>query len=218
MNSFKIRLYFSTVIVVLFTMILSNVVFAGNYFNGGLKDGGYYYGVKGNIECDPVYVSSNGDVCAWIMLAGSGSTDYLQAGWGRRYYQTSNYHFFEWSSSEGYGWGYASTASTGTHSYEINKSGSNWYVYVNGNNVSTISTLDIPWTAVEAQFFGETYNTSDQNPGSVSNPITMGYLKVKNSSGVWSNASLTYTHNSLSTQSNNADVGDTTFEQWDTRY
>jgi hypothetical protein len=213
----RIKFIFSILIITL--LLNSSIAQAatGYYFNGGAKSGDFY-GVKGNIECDPVTVSN--DASVWIMITGTGNYDYLQVGWGKNSGETKNWHFYQYSNSGGYYHDQTSVASTGTHSYKLDLVSGVWKIYVNGSQVSSVSDSTLGWSGRdEAQFYGEIHDSSgDQNPGTVTDPITMGYLKVKNSSGTWSGASLTRTKTSLTHQKNNADVGDTTFEQWDNRY
>lgn len=192
----------------------------GHFFNGALKTG-QFWGVKGNIECDPV-VSTN-DASAWMMLVG-GNT-YIQVGWGTRGLadQGVNYHFWEVgnaSTSSINGQQIVAVAPTGTHSYEISESNSVWLVKVNGSVVGACLVSSLGMTPDHAEFFGEVHDSVyDQSPGTTVDPITMGYLKVRNSSGTWSNATFTNAGiSSLSHQYNNSSVGSYSFEQWDSRY
>lgn len=189
----------------------------GNYFNGTYKLG-EYRGVKGNIECDPVTVSR--DVSIWIMLADSTTSNgYIQVGWGKASGQTRNWHFYQ-ANGDYYIHQETSVASTGTHSYQIEQDDSDWIVKVNGSNVGTVSIDDLGWNVDHAEFFGEIHDdTEDQNPGTVSDPETMGYLKLKNSSGTWENARFTIEGiTDLTHQKNNIRLNAYTFEQWDSRY
>lgn len=215
----------SQIVVLLFafvTVITPSVALAGNpgfWFNGGQQNGNYY-GVEGNIESDPVEVYR--DVSAWIMVAGPSAEDYIQVGWGRTAGQTSNWHFYQWSSaSTGEFYHYETgTAPSGTYSYKLDRDTNNiWWIYVNGSLEAGVSHSLLGWTGSSAQFYGEVHDdTDDQSPGTVADPITMGYLKVKSSTGTWSTVSLDEVYEDLPHQDNNASVGDSTFEQWDNRY
>lgn len=192
----------------------------GNYFNGTYKLG-VFEGVKGNIECDPVEVTR--DVSAWVMLADSTTSgSYIQVGWGKTAGQTQNYHFYQYNGNDGKAFFHyeSSVASTGTHSYQIEESDGNWVMKVNGSTIGTVPVSTLGWNVDHAEFFGEIHDDEDdQSPGTLADPISMGYLKVKNTSGSWINATFSVDGVSdLSHQKNNAHSGAYTFEQWDNRY
>lgn len=202
-------------------VLLPSQAFAGVsgwYFNGGLQTGNYY-GASGNIECDVLQDVGN-DASVWVMVAGGGSSEYIQAGWGRHWDQSSNWHFYQYNGDSFLHEETSVASPNSTYAYKVERTGNTWTIYIDGSSKATVNhTNDLGWTAQSAQFFGEIHDsTDDQSPGTVTDPITMSYLKVKSTSGTWSNASLTNVYEDLSHQRNNADPGDNTFEQWDNRY
>lgn len=212
------RMMFCLAVCCVFLLPTSGAFAAtGFYFNGGLQTGNYY-GASGNIECDELEDVGN-DVSVWVMVAGQSSTEYIQAGWGRHWDQSRNYHFYQNNGDEFYHreTGVASPGST--YSYKVERTGNTWSIYIDGSIEDTVSHSDLGWTAGSAQFFGEVHDSeADQSPGTVSDPVTSGYLRVKSSSGTWSDASFTNTYEDLPHQRNNADEGDDNYEQWDNRY
>lgn len=204
--------------------VLSLASTSGTYVNGAYKSGATYYGVKGNIECDPVSVS-DGSYAYLMLSAGNPSTSnsYIKAGWCREATQNNNYHFYEvcndLAGSEIY---YSNTASTGTHSYEISNPRSDGYydIIINGLTKASFYGYDLDMLNPKyVAFLGEVAGSSDQNPGTTNDPITMGYLKAKNASGLWINATFTTAGiKKLTFQKNNSAIGAYSFEQWDSRY
>jgi hypothetical protein len=100
-------------------------------------------------------------------------------------------------------------------------------MYFKINNVSYGDVLltTIPFPRKFIQLFGETHDTSDQCPGSASNPLSFGNAQYKTTSNTWVSATCTNAGNyglgygDLLTMRNNiSSGGSTNWEIWDSRY
>ncbi len=110
------------------------------------------------------------------------------------------------------------TAESGSHNdFMVGSDSTYMYFKLNGTELGKIPLSDLGWTPDAVEFLGETHDTDNQCPGSVSNPVTMGNAQYKTTSDSWVSAGVTEDHD-LSTMDNNIDTGDTIWKIWDTRY
>ncbi len=190
------------------------------YWNGGNK---WYSGMTGaaaTIETANPYVSSTGSSSAWPLVTTTYGGQYVQVGWAKDHGMSGPKYFYEYrgNSSSTVWLGNATAGSNNDFMVGRDTLGT-WYFKINGIEYGTVSSSTLGWyTGNAAEFSGETWTTSDQCPGRVSNPVTIGALKYKNSSYTWVSSPLGSVYADLPTMRNNADVGDTIFEIWDSRY
>jgi len=209
------------VIALVSTNALSARATTGNFFNGGYKSVANK-GAALTIETQNPYVATGSSLSAWSMTCdpSAGQQNYAQAGWLKITGWSNPRYFYEYSSEVTDEWGqeWFATATSGSHNdYMVGSDSTTMYFKLNGTELGTLALSDLQWTPSQVQLFGETHDTGDQCPGSVSNPVTMGAAQYKNTSNTWVSAGVTEYH-SLSTMSNNIASGDTTWEIWDTRY
>lgn len=206
--------------LIMFTSVAIITPAFANFFNGGEK---YYSGMTGaaaTVETANPYVSSTGSSSAWPMVTTGVGNQYVQVGWAKDHGMSGSKYFWEFNGDSWY-LKWLGDATPGSHNdFMVGRdTAGTWYFKINGDLKGTVSSDTLGWyTGGMAQFYGETWNTSDQCPGKVSNPVTFGNLQYKNSSYSWLSAPLDANYEDLSTMRNNADNGDTLFEIWDTRY
>jgi hypothetical protein len=193
----------------------------GYFFNGGCKVIANR-GAALTIETQNPYVATGSALSAWAMTCdtSAGQQNYAQVGWLKYASWSNPRYFYEYSSQVTNKWDqqWFATATSGSHNdYMVGSDSTTMYFKLNGTQLGTLALSDLQWTPSQVQFFGETHDTSDQCPGSVSNPVTMGAAQYKNTSYSWVSAGVTE-HHDLSTMSNNISYGATTWEIWDTRY
>jgi hypothetical protein len=209
--------------VVSVTFLSVNATSDYPYFNGGYKSVSNK-GAALTCETQNPYVADPegfAGVAAWAMTCNpSGGHNYAQVGWCKSGGYSEPVYFYEYNSDVTNAFGHEefATAESGSHNdFMVGSDSTTMYFKLNGTQLGTVPLSTLNWTPDEVQFFGETHDTNDQCPGSVSNPLTMGNAQYKTTSGSWVSAGVTE-HHSLSTMDNNINTGDTTWEIWDTRY
>ncbi len=193
----------------------------GFFFNGGYKTVANR-GAALTVETQNPYVATGSLLFAWAMTCDTspGQANYSQVGWAKMAGWSDPKYFYEYSSGVTNKWDrkWFATATSGSHNdYMVGSDSTTMYFKLNGTQLGSLALSDLQWTPSQVQFFGETHDTNDQCPGSVSNPVTMGAAQYKNTSNTWVSAGVTEVH-SLSTMGNNISSGATTWEIWDTRY
>jgi hypothetical protein len=191
----------------------------GFWFDGGLKTVANN-GAAVTIETQNPTISSGSYVSIWAMTAGPGASDYAQDGWWKQDGWAGPSYFYEYSNSTGT-W-YQKTLGTATsgsnNDFKVGSDSTTMYFLINGTSYGTVPLSTLGWTPNQIQLLSEVHNPADQNPGSVTNPISMGSAQYKNTSGIWVSASSSGTAD-LTTQKNNiSGSGSTSWEVWDSRY
>jgi len=199
---------------------------ATSYFNGGINSLANN-GADLTIETQNPYVSSGSSVSAWPMTCdGNVVGDYAQVGWLKLSSYTGPYYFYEYSyipTGAHYQRVLGSATVGSNNDFRVGCDSSTMYFIINNTTYGTVALSTIPFDRNTVEFLGETHSASDQCPGSVSNPLTMGKAQYKSTSNSWYN---TYAINQdslgygdLSTMRNNiVSGGSYTFEIWDSRY
>lgn len=219
-NSLKIGILAILFAVLIFTKSISVSASAGFYFNGGYKSVSNK-GAALTCETQNPYVAAS-TVSAWAMTCNQslGQQNYAQVGWLKYSNWNNPRYFYEYHSdvTEKGAQEWFATAESGSHNdFMVGSDSTYMYFKLNGTELGKIPLSDLGWTPDAVEFLGETHDTDNQCPGSVSNPVTMGNAQYKTTSGSWVSAGVTEYHN-LSTMANNVDTGDTIWEIWDTRY
>lgn len=218
-NFLKIGILSILFALLIFAGSISVSASAGFYFNGGYK----LVSNKGaalTCETQNPYITSNGSSSAWAMTCNPPDQNYAQVGWAKDPGFTAPKYFWEYNSvvTSKFGQEYLATAQSGSHNdFMVGSDSTTMYFKINGDVKKTLPLSDLGWTPDAVELFGETHDTGDQCPGSVSNPVTMGNAQYKTTSGSWVSAGVTEDHD-LPTMDNNISTGDTTWEIWDTRY
>ncbi|MEX2104579.1 MAG: hypothetical protein WD907_04520 [Bacilli bacterium] len=153
------------------------------------------------------------------MTAGAGAYDYAQIGWWKVGGWTGPFYFTEYSNSSGL-WNqqtFSAASVPSNNDFKVGSDSTTMFFVLNSVTKTTVLLSTLGWSPTEVQLLGETHDTGDQSPGSVLNPISMGTAQYKNASFVWVSAGVSEVSD-LSTQANNVDPGDTSWEVWDTRY
>ena len=218
-NLVRIGIFLVLFSLLIFTGIIPGRATAGFYFNGGYKEVSNK-GAAITCETQNPYITSQGSSSAWAMTCYVPGQNYAQVGWTKDPGFTAPKYFWEYNSevTHKFGQEYLATAQSGSHNdFMVGSDSTTMYFKINGDVKKTLPLSDLGWTPNMVEFFGETHDTNDQCPGSVSNPVTMGNAQYKTTSGSWVSAGVTEYHD-LSTMANNIDTGDTTWEIWDTRY
>lgn len=109
------------------------------------------------------------------------------------------------------------------NNFKVGNDSTTMYFIINNYTYGTVSLSTIPFSRNSVQFFGETHNTDDQSPGSVSNPVTMGSVQYKDTSNNWVSTTVTNPsspgYGDIQTQRNNiSSGGSSSWEIWDSRY
>ncbi|MDT3697959.1 MAG: hypothetical protein RO469_00910 [Thermincola sp.] len=218
----KYKIAMSVIVTFMLIFSTSAYAFATSYFDGGKKVVSNN-GAAATIEVQNPYVTV--DVSAWVMTASSDGSGWASVGWGKRSGQSNPQQFYEyvytptnlWVQRDDFG-----AATNSSYNYKVGCDSTTMYFIIDGVTKATVSLTSIPYSRSEAQFFGETHSTAEQSPGSVSNPVTFSVAQYKTTSNSWVSCGVTnpYTagQGSLTTQKNNIDTGDTTWEIWDSRY
>lgn len=123
---------------------------------------------------------------AWVMLAGGGKYDYAQIGYAREAQMTYEKTFTEWSLSSTnwdrkYYNGYWSAGSDKSYLVEYNfTDGTVRMALAGGGNVlDTSPSVEGHWSpGWVGQVFGETWDLSDNVPGTASNPASFTIVRV----------------------------------------
>jgi len=144
-----------------------------------------HYGIKAdvNTKTPALCGGSHSDSSVWVMMAGGGSGQYAQVGYGRHQGQSSVYYFAQYKKN-------ASTAAvhkettvaSGTHNYNViyNFSNGHLYMYVDTTKILE-SNFDpaVSWTpGWQPQWEGETHDPGDDIPGSSSSPVYFSNMKI----------------------------------------
>ena len=212
-------------IVLVMALVSTNTLSAraatGKFCNGGSRMAANR-GAALTIETQNPFVATGSSLFAWAMTCdlSVGQHNYAQVGWLKSAGWSDPRYFYEYNSDVTGKWSqkWFATAPSGSHNnYMVGSDSTTMYFKLNGTQLGSLALSDLQWTPSQVQFFGETHDKSDQCPGSVSNPVTMGAAQYKNTSNTWVSAGVTEVH-SLSTMSNNISSGNTTWEIWDTRY
>lgn len=137
------------------------------------------YGVKGTVRDRNIVLCANDDgssaASAWIMVAGGDVYDYAQIGYARIAGMANEKTFTEWSLSAT-NWQrtfYAGIFDAGTaHDYHVYYSFTDGMVRMaaDGQGLDISPSVDGHWSpGWTGQFFGETWDRSDNVPGTVAN-------------------------------------------------
>lgn len=218
---------FILVLLVSIVAIAPNAYAAtGFYFNGAWKIVSNN-GAAVTIETQNPYVASSSYTSIWAMTA-NGSSSYAQVGYWKVSGYTSPRYFYEYNYGPNDVWyrKELGTVTSGSHNnFMVGNDSTTMYFKINDISYGSVALTTIPFTRSVIELMGETHNTNDQCPGSVSNPVTMGSAQYKNTSNNWVSALCTNAgdlgqgYGDLSTMRNNiASGGDTNWEIWDSRY
>lgn len=205
-------------------MALPSVASAYYYYDGGLKSV-TNRGVNCEIETDNSTVGGGGAFAtAFVMCARAGyGLKYMQVGYLEQdsHGDESPRYYWEWSNDE-YTWSgvqYLGPAADGSFNwYKITDDSTKFYFLINGDSYGSVSKSSLDWSPNEINVTGETYYTTDHMPGKSSNPVSVGPITYKASSGSWLSAGMSeITYHPHPYGANNLDSGDTSFSIWDTR-
>lgn len=226
LKNFKLAILSIVTIIMLIAMMPHSYAASGYYFNGGAKEISNN-GAEATIESQNPYVYSGSSISAWAMTCDDNySNRYAQVGYLKYSRDSKPFYFYEYSygTSTWYQKQLTSAPVTGTHHiYTVGCDSNNMYFKIDGTNYATCSLSSIPFSRNTVEVFTETHHTSDQNPGSVANPVTMGDVSYKSTSNVWTSTKCINWHDigygDLSTQRNNIlSSGSYDWEVWDSRY
>jgi hypothetical protein len=192
----------------------------GFYFNGGMK----FVSNKGaavTIETQNPYVAKDSWVSIWAMTAGPGSADYAQVGYWKVYGWSGPKYFYEYSNTDDDLW-YQKTlgnASSGSHNnFSVGSDNSNMYFKINDISYGDVPLSTLGWTPDQIQLLAETHDENDQNPGSISNPVSMGSAQYKTTSDRWVSVKVDEFHDLPHMKNNIPSTGSSSWEVWDSRY
>ena len=198
----------------------------GYYFNGAWKTVSNN-GAALTIETQNPYVAPSSHISIWCMTT-DGDVGYAQVGYRKVDGYTSPKYFYEYNYDPDDVWyrKELGSAASGSHNdFMVGNDSTTMYFKINDISYGTVSLTTIPFTRSMIELMGETHDTRDQCPGSVTNPVTMGNAQYKNTSGTWVSAicynagDLGQGYGDLSTMRNNiSSSGDTDWEIWDSRY
>jgi hypothetical protein len=225
------RFLLMLVLVIALVFAIAPKAFAG-YLDGGNKEISNN-GAAATIETQNPYVVY--DSSAWVMTYDKNDTSgykYAQVGYLKQVSDTKPYYFWEVSTSLSKYSGakmttYSTPANGSHHDYMVGCDSNYMYYKVDGTEITSPTLLSTyPFTRNAIQLASETQATNDQNPGSVSNPVTMGAIQYKSTSNVWTTTKCTNISNkngigygTLTTQRNNiSSSGASSWEVWDSRY
>lgn len=218
----KLNLIAALIVVMIFALSLPANAATGFYFNGGWKTVSNN-GAAITIETQNPSVATDSWISAWPMTA-DGSDGYAQVGWWKVSGYTGPKYFYEYNYGSTWYQKELGSATVGSHNnFKVGNDSTTMYFIINDVTYGTVALSTIPFTRSMVQFFGETHNTSDQCPGSVSNPVTMGSAQYKNTSNTWVTAVAVNPNaqgqGDLTTMKNNiSSNGSSTWEIWDSRY
>lgn len=219
------RFLLMLVLVITLVFAIAPNAFAG-YLDGGKKEIANN-GAAATIETQSPYVVY--DSSAWVMTFDKNDTTgykYAQVGYVKQVGDTKPYYFWEVSNSiSNYKFQKLATSpSTGTHhDYMVGCDSTYMYYKVDGVDRGSTLLSSYSFTRNAIQIMTETQSSNDQNPGSVSNPVTMGAAQYKSTSNVWTSTKCTNPfsigYGSATTQRNNiSSSGASSWEVWDSRY
>lgn len=199
----------------------------GFYFNGGWKFVSNN-GAAVTIETQNPYVAPSSWVSIWAMTGDRYGSGYAQVGWWKVAGYSSSKYFYEYCYDPYNVWYQKElgTATAGSHNnFKVGCDSIRMYFIINGISYGNVSLTTIPFSRNVIQLLGETHNTNDQCPGSLTNPVSMGSAQYKNTSNSWVSATcsnagdLGQGYGDLTTMRNNiSSSGSTNWEVWDSRY
>lgn len=212
-----------TIMMSILTFVIPVFAYSEHNFNGGYKVISNN-GASAYIEVQNPYVTTYSSSSAWVMTC-DGNQSFAQVGWVKRSNWTGpkNFYEYEYEPSGAFFVKEIGDATAGSYHYRVSKVGDTMYFYINGATQGTVPISTIPFTRSVVEYLGETQDTDDQSPGSVTNPLTFSSAQYKNTSDSWvsagvENAGTSYGYGTIDTMRNNVDSGDTTWEIWDSRY
>lgn len=193
------------------------------YFNGGIQLVSNN-GASGVIETQNPSVTNVS--CAWAMTAQYGySLRYAQVGWLKWAGYTSPKYFYEYSydNSTWFRQELGNATPGSNNEFAVGCDSTTMYFKINNVSYGSVALSQIPFTRNQANLLAETIDTTDQCPGSIMNPVSIGSAKYKNTSNNWVTASCSIApvsnYPTLSTMKNNIGSGTySNWEIWDSRY
>lgn len=164
-----------------------------NRFAGEIayQAGGSVYGAKGQLIDRNVFLCGTNQAhtsaaSAWVMLAGGGQYDYAQIGYAREAQMNNEKTFTEWSLSatnwsRTYHNGIFSPGDTKSYVVEYSFTDGKVRMFKSGGSdlLDWSPSVDGKWgTGWEGQFMGETWDGSDNVPGTPSNRASFTHVRV----------------------------------------
>lgn len=193
-------------------------------------NGGYVLvsnnGSAGTIEVQNPYVYGTdiaNSVSAWVMtLDSTVTTRFAQVGWRKVAGWSAPKYFYEYAYVDNSIWYRKdlNTATSGANDdHMVGCDSTTMYFKINGTQVGSVSLSTIPFTRNTVEILGETHDTENQCPGSVTNPVSIGSAQYKNTSNSWVTGSYVKYPSGITTMQNNIpSSGRSYWEMWDSRY